>query len=207
LTGSQRKGINTTIQSMGEYGCRLAGLNVVMKGKENLKNHRPAVFCFNHQSNADFFILSKILKRDCTAIAKKELASTPFGPLLKALGAVFIDRSSKEKALKAFKPAIEALNNGISVAIAPEGTRSRTRQLGEFKKGPFHLAIQAKVPIVPIVIKNAHDAMPKGSGLLHPTNIEVVVLDAVDTSNWKVENIATYIQEVRSLFLEELKQM
>ena len=206
LSGSQRKGINTTIQSMGDYGCRLAGLNVVIKGKENLKNHRPAVFCFNHQSNADFFILSKILKRDCTAIAKKEIASTPFGPLLKALGAVFIDRSSKEKALKAFKPAIEALNNGVSVAIAPEGTRSRTRQLGKFKKGPFHLAIQAKVPIVPIVIKNAHDAMPKGSGLLHPTNIEVVVLDAVDTSNWKIENIESYIADVRGLFLEELNQ-
>jgi len=204
---SQRKGINTTIESVGDLGCRMAGLEVSVRGIENLEVARPAVVCFNHQSNVDMFILSKIVKRDLTAIAKKELASTPLGPLFKAMGAIFIDRSNKNKALKAFEPAIEALKSGICVAIAPEGTRSRTRKLGKFKKGAFHLAMQAGVPIVPIVIKNAHDAMPRGSGLMQATHIEVVVLEAVDTSNWKVETIKEHIKEVRGLYLETLGQV
>ncbi len=206
LNGSQRKGINATIESIGDLGCRMAGLEVAVRGRENLEIARPAVFCFNHQSNADFFIVSKLVKRDLTALAKQELASTPLGPLFKAMGAIFIDRSNKDKALKAFKPAIAALKSGISVAIAPEGTRSRTRQLGAFKKGAFHLAMQAGVPIVPIVIKNAHDAMPKGSGLMQSTNIEVVVLDPVDTSGWKVKTINQHVEEVRNLYLHALEQ-
>ncbi len=204
---SQRKGINTTIESIGDLGCRMAGLDVSVRGIEHLEVARPAVICFNHQSNVDMFIISKLVKRDVTAIAKKELASTPLGPLFKAMGAIFIDRSDKSKALKAFEPAIEALKSGVSVAIAPEGTRSRTRKLGKFKKGAFHLAMQAGVPIVPIVIKNAHDAMPKGSGLMQATHIEVVVLEAVDTSKWKAETIDDHVAEVRGLYLGVLEQL
>ncbi len=207
LTLSKRKGINTVIQSMGDLGCSMAGLDIVIKGKENLENHRPAVFCFNHQSNADFFIVLKIVKHDLAGMAKNELNIPPFGALLKELGVIFIDRANKEKALKAFEPAVAALKSGVSVAIAPEGTRSRTTKLGKFKKGPFHLAMQAGVPIVPIVIKNAHDAMPKGSSLFQPTNIEVVVLDAVNTSSWRVETIDKHVEQVRNLYLKELEQV
>ena len=102
--------------------------------------------------------------------------------------------------------AVKALKGGISVAIAPEGTRSATRKLGKFKKGAFHLAISAGVPIVPIVIKNAHDSMPKGSPLFNPTNIEVVVLEPVTTTHWTVENIDQYVEEVRGLYLKALEQ-
>ena len=103
------------------------------------------------------------------------------------------------------KNAAEILKNGTSVAIAPEGTRSGSKELGKFKKGAFHLAIKAGVPIIPIVIKNAYMAMPKGSSVFKPTHIEVVVLDPVDTSEWKPKNIDLYMEEVRSLFLKELE--
>ena len=78
--------------------------------------------------------------------------------------------------------AVEVLKSGVSVAIAPEGTRSGSKTLGTFKKRAFHLAMQAGVPIIPIVIKNAYMAMPKGTNLFKPTHIEVVVLEPVDTS-------------------------
>ena len=205
LSMSQREGINTTISSIGDLGTKLAGLDINVKGKHNLVDHRPAVFCFNHQSSADFFVILKLLRKDVTGIAKKELEMTPFGPLFKAMGAIFIDRSDKKKALASMKNAAEILKNGTSVAIAPEGTRSGCKELGVFKKGAFHLAMKAGVPIVPIVIKNAYMAMPKGSKIFSPTHIEVVVLDPVDTSEWKPKLIDSYVEEVRNLFVKELE--
>ncbi|MDP5105741.1 MAG: HAD-IB family hydrolase [Polaribacter sp.] len=205
LSMSHKEGINATISGIGDLGTKLAGLDIVVKNKHNLEDHRPAVFCFNHQSSADFFIILKLLRKDVTGIAKKELEMTPFGPIFKAMGAIFIDRTNKKKALESMKNATEILKKGTSVAIAPEGTRSGSKTLGKFKKGAFHLAIKAGVPIVPIVIKNAYMAMPKGSKMFNPTHIEVVVLDPVDTSEWKPKNIDTYVEEVRNLFLKELE--
>ncbi|MEM1336838.1 MAG: HAD-IB family hydrolase [Bacteroidota bacterium] len=204
VTLSRQKGANTTLRSIGELGTRAAGLQISVRGKQNLTDFRPAVFCFNHQSAADFFIVIKLLRNDFTGVAKKELERTPIGPIFKALGAIYIDRSNKAKAIEAMKPAVEALKNGISVAIAPEGTRSGTAELGPFKKGAFHLAMQAGVPIVPIVIKNAYQAVKKGTVLLRPTHIEVVVLDPVDTGLWKRKDLNKNIEEVRNLFVAEL---
>ena len=205
LTMNKKEAANTTFSSVGDLGTKLAGLDIVVKGKQNLEDFRPAVFCFNHQSSADFFILLKILRRDITGVAKKELEYSPIGPIFKALGAIFVDRSNKEKAIQALKPAVDALKDGTSIVIAPEGTRSGSKKLGKFKKGAFHLAMKGGVPIIPIVIKNAYQAMPKGSNFFKPTHIEVVVLDPVDTSGWKPKNIDQYVEEVRDLFVRELE--
>jgi putative phosphoserine phosphatase/1-acylglycerol-3-phosphate O-acyltransferase len=202
---SRQEGANTAFASIGDLGTKLAGLDIAVKGKHNLEDFRPAVFCFNHQSSADFFILMKLLRRDIAGVAKKELEYTPLGPIFKALGAIFIDRSDKSKAIAALKPAVETLKSGTSIVIAPEGTRSGSKTLGKFKKGAFHLAMKGGVPIIPIVIKNAYLAMPKGSKIFKPTHIEVVVLDPVDTSEWKPKHIDTYVEEVRTLFLNELE--
>ena len=202
---SRQEGANSAFASIGDLGTKLAGLDIAIKGKHNLEDFRPAVFCFNHQSSADFFILMKLLRRDIAGVAKKELEYTPMGPIFKALGAIFIDRSDKSKAIAAMKPAIEALKSGTSIVIAPEGTRSGSKALGKFKKGAFHLAMKGGVPIIPIVIKNAYLAMPKGSKIFKPTHIEVVVLDPVDTSEWKPKNIDIYVNDVRTLFLKELE--
>ena len=98
------------------------------------------------------------------------------------------------------------MKNGISVVIFPEGTRSYDYTLGAFKKGAFHLAMGAGVPLVPIVIKNAHDAMPRGASVFKPTGVEVVVLPPIYTEGWSSENLNERIEEVRNLFLKELGQ-
>ena len=205
MTLSRQEAVNATVASIGDLGTMFAGLDIAVKGQQNLEDYRPAVFCFNHQSSADFFILSKLLRKDVTGVAKKELEMSPMGPLFKAFGAIFIDRSNKEKAIKSLNHAAEVLKGGMSVAIAPEGTRSGSKELGPFKKGAFHLAMKAGVPIVPIVIKNAYMALPKGSSVFKPTHIEVVVLDPVDTSEWKPKYVETYVEEVRNLFLKVLE--
>jgi putative phosphoserine phosphatase/1-acylglycerol-3-phosphate O-acyltransferase len=105
------------------------------------------------------------------------------------------------------KPLVDAMRNqGKSVAISPEGTRSITPKLAAFKKGPFHLAMQAGVPIVPIVIHNAGDVAPKGEFVFRPATVEVDVLAPIDTSSWRSESIEAHVAEVRNLFLETLGQ-
>jgi putative phosphoserine phosphatase/1-acylglycerol-3-phosphate O-acyltransferase len=202
---SRKEAANTTFASIGDLGSKFAGMDIAVKGKHNLEEIRPAVFCFNHQSAADFFIVMKLIRHDFTGVAKKELEKSPIGPIFSALGAIYVDRANREKAIEAMKPAVEALKDGVSVAIAPEGTRSGSKTLGPFKKGAFHLAMQAGVPIIPIVIKNAYMAMPKGSSMFRPTHIEVVVLDPIDTSLWKRKNLNGHIEDVRNLYLNELE--
>ena len=204
---SWQDGVNTMTATVGDLGTALAGVELVVKGEEHLWSHRPAVFIFNHQSSADLFIGAKLLRQDVRAIAKQELKYTPLGPLLMAAGVVFIDRKNSKKAVDALKPAVEALQNGMSIAIAPEGTRSYDYKLGKFKKGAFHLAMQARVPIIPMVIRNAHDVMPRGSNVARSRAVEVVVLPPIPTDEWKAETINLHVAAVRSLFLHELGQV
>ena len=204
---SWRDGINSLMASVGDLGTAMAGIKLAVKGEEHLWSHRPAVFIFNHQSSADLLISCKLVRRDATGIAKKELQVTPIlGQLMVAAGVIFLDRSNREKAIEAMKPAVDALKKDTSVIIFPEGTRSKDYKLGAFKKGAFHLAMQAGVPIVPVVIKNAHDAMPKGAAVFRPAVVEIVVLPPVPTKRWKKENLNANIAKIRSKYLKELGQ-
>ncbi|MCH6579129.1 MAG: 1-acyl-sn-glycerol-3-phosphate acyltransferase, partial [Nitrospinae bacterium] len=137
---------------------------------------------------------------------KKELLWIPMlGPMFKAAGVIFIDRSNRAKAIEALKPAVQALREGMSLAIAPEGTRSPTPRLGPFKKGAFHIAMQAGVPIVPIVFRNALDALPRGGLVVRPATIEAVVLPPVDTSEWKRENLSEEIAAIHAQYIDVLE--
>jgi putative phosphoserine phosphatase/1-acylglycerol-3-phosphate O-acyltransferase len=88
--------------------------------------------------------------------------------------------------------------------LAPEGTRSPTGHLGRFKKGAFHMAMAAKVPIVPIVLRNTLDALPKHGIIVRPATIEVVVHPPIPTANWKPEDLDRHVEETRRLYLETL---
>ena len=95
---------------------------------------------------------------------------------------------------------------GKSICMSPEGTRSFTPKLAPFKKGAFHLAMQAGVPVVPIVIQNSSDIMPKGDMIYRPATVEVEVLPPVDTSTWSAETIDEHVASVRNMYLETLGQ-
>ena len=93
----------------------------------------------------------------------------------------------------------------MSVCIAPEGTRSPTPTLGAFKKGAFHIAMAAKVPIVPIVFKNALDPLPKHGLVIRPGTVQVVVLPPIPTARWKERDLDKHIESVRKKFLAAMK--
>jgi putative phosphoserine phosphatase/1-acylglycerol-3-phosphate O-acyltransferase len=148
-----------------------------------------------------------MLRRDFTGIAKEELRHNPvFGPLFQAAGVVFVDRTDTAKAIEALEPAVEALKQGRSLIIAPEGTRSKTPSVGPFKKGAFRLAMQAGVPIVPIVFRNVLDALPKGAAIVRPAVVEAVALPPIDTSSWTLDTLEAEIEAIRSQYVEILEE-
>jgi putative phosphoserine phosphatase/1-acylglycerol-3-phosphate O-acyltransferase len=202
---SRRDGVNVALSTWSDVATALAGIELEVEGEAHLWSHRPAVFTFNHQSAVDTLLIAKLLRRDFTGIAKQEVRQNPlFGPAFAFAGVVFIDRSDSRKAIEALEPAVRALKEGRSIAIAPEGTRSRTQHLGPFKKGAFHIAMQAGVPIVPIVFKNALDVLPRGALVLRPANVRAVVLPPIDTSEWTREGLDGEIEAIRKRYLEVL---
>ena len=207
LNMNWQEGVNTLMAQVGDLVTAAAGIELVVHGKDNLWKQRPAVFIFNHQSNVDLFIVSKLIRKDATGIAKKELKMYPvIGQLMTAAGVIFIDRKDRSKAIEAMKPAVDALKSGTSIIIFPEGTRSKDYNMGPFKKGAFHLAMQAEVPIVPVVIRNAHDAMPRGTSVFRSAAVEVVAMEPIPTKDWKKEDLDQHIADIRGLFLKELGQ-
>lgn len=208
LTGSVRESQNFANSLFGDLGAALVGLKLNVTGEHYVWQKRPAVFMFNHQSKADVIIISKLLRRDIAAVGKKELKQYPLvGRILEFAGIVFIDRQDTASAIEAMQPLVDAMRyDGRSVAIAPEGTRTISPRLGQFKKGAFHLAIQAGVPVVPIVIHNAIDVAPKGDFVFRSATVDVDVLPPVDTSDWRAETIDKHVAQVRSQFLRVLDQ-
>ncbi len=205
LNQSRREGVNIAGSLWSDLATSLAGIDLRVEGEDHLWSHRPAVFIFNHQSDLDAVLMLKMLRRDVTGVGKQELRHNPiFGPLFSIAGLVFVDRANTAKAIEALEPAVQALREGRSLAIAPEGTRSRTPRLGPFKKGAFHMAMQAGVPIVPVVFRNVLDALPRDANVVRPATVEAVVLPPIDTSKWTAEGLDDEIEAIRERYLEVL---
>ena len=209
LTGSRRESVNFSFSLFADTASALIGLKLNVKGEENLWSDRPAVFVFNHQSKADVVIIAKLLRRDIAGIGKQEIKSeTPIlGKVLEWGGVVFIDRSNAASAIESITPLVDSMRTERkSVVLAPEGTRTVSPTLAPFKKGAFHIAMQAGVPMVPIVIRNAGDVAPKGDFVFRPATVDVEVLPPVDTSSWTAKTIDTHVREVRNMFARALGQ-
>lgn len=208
LTRSQREAANFSIGLFGDFATAITGVELEVEDEKNLWSSRPCVFIFNHQSKADVMILAKLIRRDMGGVGKKEIKDIPIlGKLMEWGGTVFVDRADGKSAIKAMEPLVDAIKiEGKSICISPEGTRSLTPKLEPFKKGAFHLAMQAGVPIVPIVIHNATDVAPKNEFVMRPATVRVTVLPPVDTSGWTPRTINNHVRDVRNMFLRTLGQ-
>ncbi len=190
-----------------DVGFALAGVDVdVLSGSEYLTSARPCVFVFNHQSKLDLPVMIHLVRGSATGVVKKEVGSLPVvGQILDAGGVVFIDRANSAKAIEQLVPVIDKIRDeGFSLVVSPEGTRSATPRVGTFKKGPFHIAMQAGVPVVPVVLRNAGEMMWRGAQLIKPGTVEVRVLPPVDTSAWRPETVGEHAEQVREMFLAAL---
>lgn len=208
ITGSRRDAQNFSFSLFADTASALIGLNLRVTGEGYLWSHRPCVFIFNHQSKADVVIAAKLLRRDIAGVGKQEIKKMPvIGQVMELGGVVLIDRANAASAIDAMQPLVDAMReDGKSVVLAPEGTRTVSPKLAPFKKGAFHLAMQAGVPIVPIVIHNALDVAPKGEFVFRSATVEVEVLPPVDIADWTVDSLDEHVNDVRNMFLRTLGQ-
>jgi putative phosphoserine phosphatase/1-acylglycerol-3-phosphate O-acyltransferase len=205
LGSPQSRARNFVTSLAPELGLTLAGIELRILNEENLWKARPAVFVFNHQSPLDLVIGIHLMRRDATGVVKKEAADMlGWGQFLRFMDAAFLDRADPEKAKAALAPAVEKLRQGMSLGICPEGTRSYSPRLGAFKKGAFHMALQAGVPMVPVVLRNVGDVMHRDATWMRPGVVDVCVLPPVSTRNWRRETLDQHVAEVRQMFLDTL---
>ncbi|MCZ6831879.1 MAG: HAD-IB family hydrolase [Gammaproteobacteria bacterium] len=182
MSGSREKATNLMSSWLGDVGAAVAGLDFEVYGREYLESVRPAIFTFNHQSYLDSVVMAHLLRHDFVAFCKREVGDNKLlGPLLRAHGTIFVDRNAKDQSV-CMEQAKQALQGGKSLVIAPEGTRSSTGEMHPFKPGAFYLAKKMQVPIVPVVLHNVSDALPKGKLLLRPATIQVTVLPPIQPS-------------------------
>ncbi|KUL23474.1 HAD-IB family hydrolase [Actinoplanes awajinensis] len=201
LTGDRQGGINVGIGLSADLGLALAGVRLNVTGAENLDKVRPAVFVANHQSTLDAVVLGALLRHDFTAVAKREARFDPRMAVISAfLDPAWIDRSDRASARHTLDRALDRIRAGTSILVLPEGTRMPTPALGRFKKGAFHLALQAGVPIVPIVLRNTGELAWRRSLIVHPGTVDVAVLDPVPTGDWTVRDLDDRIATLRDRF-------
>ena len=193
-----------------DWGARtwlwLSGVKVNVTGLELLDPNQPYVFVSNHRSYLDAAPLFCHTGRRMGMVGKKELLKAPIlGYGMGFVNVIAIDRSNRERAVESLRDATERLRSGISFGVCPEGTRARPGEMLSFKKGAFHMAVQAGVPVAPIALKNSDLLMGKGTGEAWPGTIEMVILPPVDTKGVETDSDLTrLVERVQSTIAKEL---
>lgn len=185
-----------------------SGCEVTVEGLENVVPGRPAIYAANHTSILDAFTTIWLTPSGTVGVAKKEVFYYPFyGQAWWLAGHLFVDRQRTAKAKEGLRKTGELIRkHGLSLCILPEGTRSTTGRLLPFKKGIAHMAIQTKLPIVPMVTVGLHEAWQKSTLQLKSSKVTVRFLPAISTEHWKEETIEQHIEELRQAFLAALPE-
>jgi 1-acyl-sn-glycerol-3-phosphate acyltransferase len=157
-------------------GVRVAGVKVQTIGLEKLDPARTYIFMSNHISNLDPPITLPLIPRRSSVMVKKELFKVPIlGPIMRIGSLVPVDRGNRDAGISAVRDAVKAIEQGLNMTIYVEGKRSFDGKLLPFKKGPFYLAEECKVPVVPITISGTEAVMPKGRFAIRPRTAMVTV--------------------------------
>jgi 1-acyl-sn-glycerol-3-phosphate acyltransferase len=182
-----------------------SGVRVSVTGIERIDTGRPYIFMSNHQSNFDIPVLLGHLPVQFRWLAKAELFRIPvFGRAMRGAGYISIDRADRAAAFDSLHQAAEKIRQGVSILIFPEGTRSLDGFLRTFKKGGFVLAIQAGVPIVPVVVRGTFDIMPKHRLLIRPRDVTVDVGAPIAVEGVNYASKETLMEAVREAIQRRL---
>lgn len=166
-------------------GVRIAGVKVHTIGLEKLDPARTYIFMSNHISNLDPPITLPLIPRRTSVMVKKELFKVPILGRIMLLGSLVpVDRGNRDAGISAVRDAVEAIQQGLNMTIYVEGKRSFDGKLLPFKKGPFYLAEECKVPIVPITICGTEEVMPKARFAISPGTVTVHFHDAIEPADF-----------------------
>lgn len=186
---------------------KVAGVTVKVTGAENVPVNDAVVFVSNHQGNFDIPILLASIEKPKAFIAKTELANMPLiSPWMKYMNCVFMDRSDIRQSLKVISQASNYVREGYSMAIFPEGTRSKGKDMGEFKPGSMKLALKAEAIIVPVAIRGSYKIMEENGFIIKPGLVEVRIAEPIPTWGLTKEQARDLPDRVRDIIQSELKK-
>jgi 1-acyl-sn-glycerol-3-phosphate acyltransferase len=182
------------------------GARVSYRGLDHMRAHIPCIYIANHQSNVDIWALIQALPPPTRFVAKESIFRIPvLGWAMAAAGFVPIDRSNRNRAVRSLHVAAERIRSGRPVVLFPEGTRSTIGSMLPFKKGPFHLALQAGVPVIPVAISGSGSILPRRSLRVSPGPVTVSFLSPIDVSEFQPDDHNGLLDRVRGALLRALE--
>lgn len=183
-------------------------IKVTVNGLANIDPSQSYIFMSNHQSNFDIPVLLAYLPVQFRWLAKAELFKIPiFGRAMRGAGYVKIDRFNQESAFESIREAARKMKNGVSVMIFPEGTRSRNGNIRPFKKGGFIMAVDSKVPIVPVILQGTWTIMDKSSLRINTGEVSLNIETPIATIGYTRDNKDDLIESVRAVICEGFEKL
>lgn len=178
------------------------GVTVEARGLSRVDRNASYLFMSNHASHVDSPALARAIPHPMFWVFKRELSRIPvFGWVLLSLGQIMVDRADASQAREALVSAVAGLTGNNSVLIYPEGTRSKDGRLQPLKKGGFHIAVRAGLPIVPVRVSGSHDIIPPGSLSVRPGRVVVELFDPIPTEGKCDADIPQLMERVRDVLL------
>ncbi|SFD06347.1 lysophospholipid acyltransferase family protein [Clostridium uliginosum] len=189
-----------------KFVMKLSGAKINVIGLDNLPKDETILFISNHQSNFDIPLLMSCIDIPKGFIAKKELSSLPFiSTWMKYINCIFMDRTNLRKSAEAIVDGIKLLKGGYSMVIFPEGTRSKGKEIAEFKAGSFKLATKSKCVIVPITINGTYKLLEQNNNLIKPADVEIFIHPPIYTKDLTKEEETNLPHKVQSIVTSKCK--
>ena len=201
LVTSVRRGSDATMVS-GKIWSKInlwaTGARVQWHHLERASEQLPCIYVANHQSNIDIWALIAVLPKQTRFVAKQSLFRIPvLGWALRVSEFIPIDRSNRKKAIRSLDLAAQKIRGGRPVVLFAEGTRTAGDKLAPFKKGPFHLALAAQVPIVPVAIAGSSAVMPPSTLRIRPGDVHVTFCEPIDFTQYERSQVTNLLDDVR----------
>ncbi len=182
------------------------GARVTYEGLEHAQGVGPRIYIANHQSMVDIWAMIPVLPLSSRFLTKRELFRVPvLGFVLSSCGFIPIDRTNRAEALRSLGLAAERIRGGQSVVLFPEGTRSLDGRLSPFKKGAFHLALTAGVPVVPVSIRGSFEVLPPRRFLVRPGTVHVRFDPPIDLAGYGPTDHDRLRREVQAIIAHNVE--
>ena len=183
-------------------------IRVKVSGRENLKHGQSYVFVSNHQGAFDIFLIYGHLGRNFKWMMKHQLRKLPFvGFACEMSHQIFVDKRGPSKVKETYEKARHTLRDGMSVVVFPEGARTFTGHMGEFKRGAFMLADELQLPVVPLTINGSFDIMPRTNKWYHVNrhNLTLTIHAPIDPTGQGADDIKSIMQKSYDEIMADLE--
>lgn len=197
--------VYTTVSSWAMKRIKDSGAKITVHNQERIPTDKNVLFISNHQSDFDIAIFLAMVKKQKGFIAKIELEKVPIlGTWMKSINCVFMDRKDLKQSLETILKGIKLLKEGKSLVVFPEGTRSKSDTMGDFKAGSFKLATKSKVPIIPVTICGSYKIMEGNKYKIKPASVDVYIHEPIYTDALTKDELSALPETVKTIIQNKL---